>query len=304
MKQTRLTWEYGLSTHIGSVKQCNEDNSFLKILVDPLGNEFILAIVADGMGGYQGGDVASKTVINAIDRWVVENHSFFLTSNQPFLFIAEAMERLLHETNQKLINYGKQYGKKLGTTVSILFLYKGRFLIVHVGDCRIYQLERLGATTTEYTGKLLYDQDETVNLEGELILSQLTEDHTWIEMKVKQGVLSREEARNHPKRNILMQCIGIENPITPFVKEGSYHANNLFILCSDGFYELLLDRTILSLAMLSEGSKQNLQLFSEQLVNIANESGATDNITVTLVKALPEEFETSWKGRIVELFKS
>ncbi|MCL7748019.1 PP2C family protein-serine/threonine phosphatase [Halalkalibacter alkaliphilus] len=302
MTNKKAAWEYGLSTHKGAVKQINEDNALLKIASDSNGCEASLVIVADGMGGYQAGDVASQLVIDQLNDWWERRIRTMLKLRRPFKSIAKEIESLLHETNHKLIGIGNKEGSKLGTTVSVLFLYQNRYLICHIGDSRIYRFD-------EDLPRVCSDNNSTYPLESDTVplgetseLVQLTEDHSWVEQQVKLGLLTKEQAASHPRRNVLLQCLGIENEVEPFIKEGSYKANDLFLLCSDGFYTLFSNEAIVTLLTHSEQKYNDLQQVSDHLVDLSNREGATDNVTVLLIRPLESNVKKGWKSMWRNLF--
>ncbi|WP_117168166.1 PP2C family protein-serine/threonine phosphatase [Paraliobacillus sediminis] len=301
LNRVKNAWEYGLATDCGPVRQVNEDQAFLRIFTDPNADQLMLVMVADGMGGYQGGEVASRMVIDQINRWFTNNIDRIFSSTHPFLTLRIELNKLLIELNQEVIDYGKRNGKQLGTTLSLLLLYKGRSLLAHVGDSRIYQLEHVTKCSNYLQTERIYQADEeTEALEGETTLRQLTEDHTWVNRQVREGKLSRQAARTHPKRNVLVQCLGIENHLDPFFAENSYQVGDFFLLCSDGFHELFSDESILTLVEHYQNNQHDLQTFTEELIRVANQTGATDNITLVIIK--PVATKVKRKKRMVRLF--
>ncbi|SFM22745.1 Serine/threonine protein phosphatase PrpC [Gracilibacillus orientalis] len=263
MLRKKEKWSYGVSTHKGSVRENNEDNAYLNSKKDRKGNHLLVAVVADGMGGYHAGDVASSIIVAKIDEWYRKKASIFLPLPYPLAKIEQEMEQLLKEANQTLLEEGERQGKRMGSTASILFLYNDRYLIIHIGDSRIYQITRLE------------EMDYSIN--------QLTEDHSWVMDQVRKNLLTVEEAEQHPKKNVLMQCLGVNEQLSLFVTEGKYDENDLFFLCSDGFYNIYPNEALLSNLNKCEQEKQPFQEFADYLVEDADDRGATDNITVSLV---------------------
>lgn len=302
MTQEISSWEYGITTHRGTVREINEDSAILKQAQDLDGNELMLVMIADGMGGYQAGDIASQTITDKVSQWWEDEIHHLLEVEQPFEAIQYQLNHLFAETNDQLIAYGKQEAKRLGTTATVLFLYQGYYLIMHVGDSRIYQIEANHTTSVHHTELIHANDVETAVIQGDKKIRQLTEDHSWVEAQVKKGALTREEAAIHEKRNVLLQCIGIENDIQPFVMTGTYRENDIFLLCSDGFYNLFTNQEILS-SILDAGD-ENLKAISEALVYKANQAGATDNVTVLLSKAFTIPVQSSsWTMRMRRFIK-
>ncbi|WP_058305878.1 PP2C family protein-serine/threonine phosphatase [Gracilibacillus massiliensis] len=264
MKLKKSTWRYGLSTHKGSVRNTNEDNAYLNTKVDRKGNELLVTVVADGMGGYEAGEIASQMVVTKLDTWFRKKASAILALPYPFTKIASEMEMLLKEINEDLLQEAKDSGKKIGTTASVLFLYKDTYFIIHVGDSRVYQLS---------------DRNE----EQQHDLTQLTEDHSWVMDQVRKKLLTVEEAEHHPKKNVIMQCLGINEGLSPLTMEGTFSKKDIFFLCSDGFYNIYPIEALVDSFQTLEDSEQSYQSLADFLVNDADVRGATDNITVSIV---------------------
>jgi serine/threonine protein phosphatase PrpC len=266
MENNKTQWEFGLSTHEGLVKEVNEDKVFLRLGAVPNKGEVALALVADGMGGTHGGGQASKYVKGEVKSWWNQQIYEVFQVSDPLRQVSIELMQLFHRMNVNLVQMGTSHGIKLGTTLTILTLYQGQFLITHIGDSRVHQCKYNGDNST-----------------WEMI--QLTEDHTWVAGQVKKQRMSSEEARNHPKRHVLVGCLGITQGLTPFQTRGVYPSLDLFLLSSDGFYSMFSDKEIIEL--LNNLLRQNykLQDVSERLVELALERGATDNVSVLLIKA-------------------
>lgn len=253
-------WEFGITSHTGNIKKVNEDAAFIRIGKEKNNNEIILAMIADGMGGYQAGEQASKIAIERVKEWWDERIDYLLKRKNPTNHITDELVQLLELINLELIGLGKEYGIKTGTTLSLILMLNKEYLILHIGDSRIYQLDTM--------------------------LKQLTEDQSFVGVQVKQGRLTKEEARVHPQRNVLLQCLGVEADIEIIMKRGKYHFNDLFLLCSDGFFSLFSDEEIASMLNRFKREKFDLQTMSENLVERALLAGATDNIPVVLKKII------------------
>jgi PPM family protein phosphatase len=294
MSQMQSSFNFGLSTHPGVVKKNNEDSVFLKLDRDVDGEEIAIMLVADGMGGYHAGEVASKLVADTIHNWWQEQNRFIFESSDPLTRMAAEIEKLLHDMNNSLIE--RSQWRKIGTTVSLLVSYKNCYLICHVGDSRIYHISSSEVTLssdeeTEDVCKLDRDETEELLQGTETLplaefgaLTQLTEDHSWVELQLKNGLITEAEAQSHPQRNVLLQCLGIKNQVKPYITEGSYKVNDLFLLCSDGFYTLFTKEEIERLLQSLHDKYEDLQQISDHLVELANQRGAKDNVTVALLR--------------------
>lgn len=278
-------WHTGIATHQGTKKNRNEDSFLMKFMKDDKENEIALLVVADGMGGYQIGDAASRLAIETIENWWEKRIERVLKRRNVVAQCIKEVKKVFQQVNKEIITTSSNTGKKMGTTLTALFLYNGKYGVIHIGDSRVYQLKVWHQDVNHYFQHLpseLHEQTEILENEPELL--QLTEDHSWVEQQVIQGKLSKEEARNHPKRNVLLQCIGIEKEITPFTTTGNYKANDLFMLCSDGFYSLFSDDEIKNMLLNLEKEYGNLQAVTDYLINFSNFSNAHDNITLMLIR--------------------
>lgn len=285
-------WLMGAASHQGTRKEKNEDSFLHLVESDGRGAEIALFVVADGMGGYDIGEIASRFAINEIKSWWEKRIVKIMKRKDPLTRVLKEGERKIHHINQALNMVAKQKGKKMGTTLSMLVLYQGNYLVLHVGDSRIYHLrnwefgtqkskEPPSAITKNLT---VIDQQDTASLLIEPELLKLTEDHSWVGRQVEKGLLDEEGARNHPKRNVLTQCLGIEKEIAPFTHEGEYESNDLFLVCSDGFYSLFSNEEIKNMLMSLEKEYGNLQAVSDYLINFSNFTEANDNITLMLIR--------------------
>lgn len=205
----------------GIKKKINQDSLLVRSAMTKEG-EILLAVVCDGMGGLEKGEVASGEVIRALARWFEETLPLLLSGEQEKKgvgergkrAIAKSLESLIQEENQMISVYGKEKNLLLGTTVSAVLLIAGWYLIVHVGDSRVYGLT----------------ED----------VQQLTKDQTYVQREIDAGRLTKEQARQHPRRNVLLQCVGVQEKITPEWKSGVYYPGMGFLICSDGFCNQLL----------------------------------------------------------------
>lgn len=255
-------FRYGISTHIGR-KSRNEDRSWLRVGTDQEGNEYGIAIVADGMGGMHDGDTASETVVQALKGWLDEHvhvHALFGETNA-FGRIGGHLHNFFFEAQQLLRSEQHSRGNKMGTTMTVLFLYKREYAVIHIGDSRVYRVNT--ATRT---------------------LRQLTEDHAWVAEQVRLGQMTQEEARMHPRRNVLLQCIGMDGGIEPYLQTGTYGRHELFLLCTDGFYHSFTDRELLETVLKAQAAARDYQELCSFLVEQAYSRGAADNVTLLAVE--------------------
>ncbi len=245
-----LRWEYAALTDVGRVRRNNED----AVAVDPaLG----LALLADGMGGYAGGEVASGITIALLQARVGR----WLAHTGP-LAAARAVRRILQigveEANEAILEAGSANSQLqgMGTTL-VLAVFDGRRAIVgHIGDSRCYRL-RSGT------------------------LELLTSDHSMLQEQLDAGLITPEEAALSPHRNLVTRALGIERGVQLEMHEHDAQDGDLFLLCSDGLSELVPAEQLFTLLIQSD----NLDQKAAFLVTAANDNGGRDNISVVLARA-------------------
>lgn len=215
----------------------------------------MLAIVADGMGGHQAGDVASKLAVDSF-RGMFERQTerSGLSEQEAKMLIRQAIA----EANEKV--YEKASGNEryhnMGTTVVAAMLCGGSAVIGHVGDSRAYRVSK----------------DK---------LSLLTMDHSLVNELLKSGQLSEEEALNHPRKNVLTRAIGTDEHVEIDVMALEWRPDDMLLLCSDGLTNMVSDDQIH--AVLAEDSR-DIGAKADQLIQQALEAGGDDNITVVLLQ--------------------
>lgn len=242
------TVTYAAATDVGRRREQNEDAHGEFAL--PGGD--LLLVVADGMGGHQGGEVASRIAVEALGH--IAQHS-------PAPDPREKLHNGLLVAHQRVVTHAESAGiRGMGTTAVAVYLRGNEAYVAHVGDSRLYHL-RDGA------------------------ISWRTLDHTRVERMVRMGILTPEQAKNHPDANIVTRAIGHNNPSEGATPEPEVQeepllllAGDVIVLCSDGVYDGVTDEEIASIA-----STQPAQAAAQALVDLANERGGSDNITVTVL---------------------
>jgi serine/threonine protein phosphatase PrpC len=296
------TWFMGVASDKGMRKKQNED-SFLHLTTqDGKGAEIALFVVADGMGGYDLGEVASRHAINEIKSWWEKRIHKLVKRKSPLEKMMKEGEKLVQRINSSLLQLAENRRKKMGTTLSLLILYQGSYVVIHIGDSRIYLLQNWNRAGN-FHAALTKHQHEISKQETRLLLEEpellkITEDHSWVAEQIDRGILDEEAARNHPKRNVLTQCLGIQKNVTPFLDQGMYEANDLFLVCSDGFYSLYSNEEIKHMLLGLEKEYGNLQAVSDYLINFSNFEEAYDNVTLMLIRHdyVRREAQTEWNG--------
>lgn len=247
-------------TDVGNTKKTNQDSMCL-IEARTNKGKVLLAIVCDGMGGLEKGEVASATVIQKFSNWFESTLPQLLVEVNYVDEIRYSWERLIKEENQNIAEHGRKYGIQLGTTLTaMLFFEDGNFLIGHVGDSRVYKIT-----------------DNSISV--------LTEDQTLVEREVKLGHLSRDQIETDPRKNVLLQCIGASRIVEPVFIEGRYEKNECYMLCSDGFRHTLSQKEIWESFKPSSNYDENTMKNNLiALVELNKKREETDNISVILIK--------------------
>lgn len=243
----------GAMSDVGLTRQLNEDNWGWR----KLSGRSTLYVVADGMGGHEGGEIASALAVETICRVAQEREA----SAPPTL---EAMENLLDEAfqaaNNTVKDVAEQKGTDMGTTlVSMLVIDERIAFIANVGDSRAY---------------LLRDRS----------LHQLTQDHSLVAKMVERGRISAEEARHHPHANILLRTVGTERDVEIDILRVELEPGDQILLCSDGLWGEVEDRDMESVL----NDYADLRFATRELVRGSHQGGGKDNVTLLLVR-IPED---------------
>ncbi|MGE5341973.1 MAG: Stp1/IreP family PP2C-type Ser/Thr phosphatase [Candidatus Omnitrophota bacterium] len=246
---------YNALSDVGTARTNNEDYLF----AGQTGDDEYLFIVADGMGGHRAGEIASQKAVNVFVQQVKKGLGAHAHATDAYGIIASLKQTVLY-VNEVLIKEGQESPEHrgMGTTLSVLYLKADQGYIAHVGDSRIYRFPHSNGTPT---------------------IEQLTEDHSFVGKLLRDGFITPEDARNHPRRNVLYQSIGIKSDITVQVIEPiPIETGRKFVLCSDGLYGVVSDEEITE-HLKNDSPDQAVK----QLVNLANAHGGPDNITVIIV---------------------
>ncbi|MGG3572046.1 Stp1/IreP family PP2C-type Ser/Thr phosphatase [Bacillus gobiensis] len=222
----------------------------------------LLAVVSDGMGGHLAGEVASRTAVSTLkDFWVQEE----LRSKTPADAEAWLSEKI-KTVNQVIYDYAAIHPEcqGMGTTI-VCALFTGSFVtIAHIGDSRCYLLR-----------------------EGSL--RQVTEDHSLVNELVRTGSLSKEDAENHPRKNVITKALGTDQSVEIDVRTIEFENNELLLLCSDGLTDKVDENEIAEILK----NEISLEEKASVLIDIANQNGGEDNITVAILELPSQEGEAS-----------
>lgn len=238
----------------GRVRRNNEDSVFVNA-------EIGLAILADGMGGHNAGEVASNMATTALSSEL--EHAFrtqpphTLTANrQPWA--RQVMRDVIIRTNAA-INLAAKSNPKfsgMGTTLVVVQFYDNHLAVAHVGDSRLYRL-----------------RDDA--------LTRLTRDHSLLQEQIDSGIITPEQARYSPHKNLVTRALGVEATVNAEVAEYEALPGDVYLLCSDGLNDMVEDNEMMAVMT---AMSANLSLCATQLIEMANEHGGRDNVSVVLAK--------------------
>lgn len=246
------------NTDKGIVKATNQDSASVKIINTRKGR-MVFAIVCDGMGGLEKGEVASATVVRAFENWITTDLPALCNQEINDYVLREQWNRIVQEQNLKLKTFGTRQGIKLGTTIVAMLLTQNRYYVLNVGDSRAYIINKN--------------------------IRQITFDQTFVAREVANGNMTEEQARSDPRRSVLLQCVGASDTIHIDMFCGDIEPNSIYMLCSDGFRHEITNQEIfdnLSPHILT--TRQMLDKSSLELIDLNKKRMEKDNITVVLVK--------------------
>ncbi|HIR98278.1 MAG TPA: Stp1/IreP family PP2C-type Ser/Thr phosphatase [Candidatus Merdisoma faecalis] len=231
---------------VGRCRDVNQDYIFLS--EEPMGNLPNLFLVADGMGGHRAGDLASEYTVSRVCEAVTKS-----MQKIPFQILKGAFQY----ANQKLIEKAGESPAYagMGTTLVAVTVQDDTAYVANVGDSRLY---KIGGT-----------------------IEQITEDHSLVEEMVRMGEISKEEARNHPEKNIITRAIGVSETVEPDYFDTKLEKGECLLLCSDGLSNMLEDAQIKEIL----DRRTDLRSGAEELVREANRNGGKDNIAVVLIES-------------------
>lgn len=231
-------------TDVGLLRELNEDNFFFKN--DK--NKYIIA-VSDGMGGHKAGEVASKLTVDSIKEFGETCDMYADSDKKIRLAVLEA--------NEKVFNYSCQHkeARGMGATVVVAVVKGNNVVIGNIGDSRAY----------------IADKEK---------ITQITDDHSYVNELLKSGMITAEEARIHPKKNEILKAVGIGRDVFPDIFETTLKKGEMLLLCTDGLTNMLEDNEIFEIL----SGDESVDTILKKLIDTANERGGTDNITAVLLK--------------------
>lgn len=232
---------------IGKAREMNQDSYYVSMPSENTG----LFIVADGMGGYNGGEIASRLAIVSAKNYIENNFSKIEHNKEE---LQKLIKNAIEYANMVVYEKSKedQELEGMGTTIEVVLAYNDRVYIGHIGDSRIYRIRKN-------------------------IIRKLTVDDSYVQKLVKDGTITKEEAKHHPKKNMLMKALGCTSFVEPIVAVKGFLEDDVIVITSDGLTNMVSDEEMLAII------EDNVEKASDELIKKANEAGGLDNITVVIV---------------------
>ena len=253
--QDDLQLEVWQLTDLGRERDHNEDcfGSFEPEALELVTERGRLYLVADGMGGHQAGDVAAQYAVEQV---------LFTYYDDPWASPSENLEQAIHKANADLYQEAQVTPSRrgMGTTMVAAVIRSDELTVANVGDSRVYLVR-----------------------DGQI--RQISRDHSWVAERVTEGFLSPEQARNHPQRNIITRSVGNDDHVEVDLFHERIEPGHVILLCTDGLSGMVGDEEMATVVTHSAPRSA-----AEELVQMANERGGPDNITVTVIKVQ----EASW----------
>lgn len=229
-------------TDIGKERKINEDFFYISEAED----EVQIAILADGMGGYNAGEVASKTAAQAVREYVKDH---FSKKN-----IEETIRQSIEYANK--VVYEKAKKKKeldgMGTTLDVCLIYNNKIYVGHIGDSRVYRIRNNK-------------------------IQRITRDDSYVQTLIEDGKITKEEAFNHPKKNMITKALGCMGDVEPNIYIETFEKEDIILMTSDGLTNMVKEEEILQIIT------QNPEEAVDKLIKKANDNGGYDNITVVII---------------------
>lgn len=234
-------------TDVGKAREMNQDY----YNIPSSENDLQLYILADGMGGYNGGEIASRLAAETTKNYIQNNFKKIEHDKEAILkLVKDAMEyanMVVYEESKKDENL-----QGMGTTLDVCFIYNSKIYIGHVGDSRIYLIKKD-------------------------IARKITKDHSYVQQLVEDKKITREEAEHHPKKNMLLKALGCTSYVEPDIRARNLEKDDILLMCSDGLTNMVEESKIYEVV------RENKEKAPEILVNLANNAGGYDNITVITI---------------------
>lgn len=257
-------------TDKGIVKQVNQDSLTMKV-AQVAGQEVAFAVLCDGMGGLAQGEVASAHVVKAFEEWFYHAMPEWVQQGMEPRQLANNWQHIIRTCNQEIMEYAKQHTQNMGTTLTAILFLQEKYYLVHIGDCRVYEMT-----------------------DG---IKQITKDQTYVAREVALGHMTKQQAQTDSRRNVLLQCIGVKEELEPVFMQGTVVPKATYLLCSDGFRHEITSQEMLQFCHANlwelewEDAKRNdiNEAMNQQLrylVELNKNRNEKDNISAVLIRVV------------------
>ncbi len=237
-----------------------------------------LVVLADGMGGYNAGEVASEMAILTIIAELKEKMQRItpgkMLESTGLQLESQALVRAVEKANEAIFSVSQSQPQcaGMGTTLVVALFTNNKLIAGHIGDSRLYRMR-------------------------ELQLTQLTEDHSLLQEQLRSGLITPEQAKYSNNKNLVTRALGIDAEVELEVREFNVEVGDIYLLCSDGLTDLVDDEEI---ELTLQSLNTNLELAANQLIQMANDYGGKDNVSVILVRVLKSfAIEQHWYTHLV-----
>lgn len=236
------------STDKGKVRSSNQDAVATGLFSDGT----VWAIVCDGMGGASGGNIASRLAVEYLSASLKSGYR----ANMGESSIKNLLETAIYAANIRVFDKSRENSELngMGTTVVIAIATEKEAYFSHVGDSRAY----------------LIDENN---------ITQITRDHSIVQSMIEEGKISAEEAKHHPRKNVITRALGVDESVVPEFTVCDFKENEKILLCTDGLSNFV-DANDIKGILIKDGSDD----YSKQLVDLANDNGGGDNITAVVIQ--------------------
>lgn len=258
--EQRIRLRGGVCTSVGQVRENNEDNLHLW-----LRDAYVLAIVADGMGGAAAGEEASRIAVETVEAGLLDAERLKFDT-MPEDLVRLELRAAIRDANMAIVNRaaGNPEFRGMGTTVTMAFVRGSRVIVAHVGDSRAYLVEG-----------------------GSRQITQVTVDHSFVEALIAAGHLTQEQAEEHPMQHVLYRALGQNDDLDVDIYETRVHSGDRLVLCSDGLTRHVKPAEIAEIVLGTDDPSQAAQ----RLIDRANALGGVDNVSsvVLIIDSVPDD---------------
>lgn len=255
---SNLDFIISASTDIGIKKNTNQDGLLIRSFSTRFG-KMVFAVLCDGMGGLAKGELASTDTIRAFDDWFRNTMPSILSDRIDDSLIRRQWTDIVRNQNERIKRYSQSMNLNMGTTIVAALFTRNRVYMMNVGDSRAYEI--------------MYG------------VRQITKDHTVVNDEVERGILTPEQAKTDPRRNVLLQCIGASDAVYPSFYFEDLKQDAVYMMCSDGFVHEITENEMFEYLKPSniydgESAKRNVDF----LIETDKQRMEKDNISVITVK--------------------